>query len=132
MSNYGVHHLDELENYIADLELHGGKGAGGEISVGQWEVHPWLERRDIVEWCQQRGVLVEAYCPIVRGQRFEEPVLKPMVKKYEKTPAQVLLRWSLQKVCELRTSKLTPGKLRDVNCMAGFDTFAEIGDALQD
>ncbi|MCJ1246871.1 hypothetical protein MMC30_004080 [Trapelia coarctata] len=97
VSNYGVHHLDELEAYISELEAKHGKGKAGEISVGQWEIHPWLERRDIVEWCGKRGVVVEAYCPLVRATRFEEPILQPMVKKYGKTPAQVLIRWSLQK-----------------------------------
>ena len=98
VSNYGVHHLEELESYIKDLEEKNGKGKGGEISVGQWELHPWLARSDIVEWCQKRGVVVEAYCPIVRGQRFDEPILQPLVKKYGKTAAQILIRWSLQKV----------------------------------
>lgn len=51
-----------------------------------------------MEWCQKRKVVLEAYSPIVRGQRFDEPVLQPLVKKYRKTPAQVLIRWSLQKV----------------------------------
>ena len=98
VSNYGVHHLDELESYIHELEAQHGKGKGGEISVGQWELHPWLARPDIVGWCRTRGVVIEAYCPIVRGQRFEEPVLKGLGEKYGKTAAQVLLRWSLQKV----------------------------------
>jgi len=98
VSNYGVHHLDELDAYISELEARNGKGKGGEISVGQWEIHPWLERRDIVEWCEKRGVVVEAYCPLVRATGFKEPILQPMVKKYGKTPAQVLIRWSLQKV----------------------------------
>lgn len=98
VSNYGVHHLDELESYIKELEEVNGKGKGGEISVGQWELHPWLTRPDIVEWCQKRGVVIEAYCPIVRGQRFSESILEPLVKKYGKTAAQVLIRWSLQKV----------------------------------
>lgn len=98
VSNYGVHHLDELESYIKELEEVNGKGKGGEISVGQWELHPWLTRPDIVEWCRKRGVVIEAYCPIVRGQRFDEPILEPLVKKYGKTAAQVLIRWSLQKV----------------------------------
>ncbi|KAL8782631.1 MAG: hypothetical protein Q9213_005218 [Squamulea squamosa] len=97
VSNYGVHHLKELESYIKELESQNGKGKGGEISVGQWELHPWLARPDIVEWCQKRGVVLQAYCPIVRGQRFDEPVLKPLVEKYGKTPSQILLRWSLQK-----------------------------------
>ena len=98
MSNYGVHHLDELESYIAELESELGKGKGGEISVGQWELHPWLCRPDIVNWCQKRGVILEAYCPIVRGERFGEPGLQKLAEKHEKTPAQILLRWSLQKV----------------------------------
>lgn len=93
-----MHHLDELESYIKELEGQYGKGQGGEISVGQWELHPWLTRPDIVEWCQKRGVVIEAYCPIVRGQRFEEKSLQVLGEKYGKTPAQVLVRWSLQKV----------------------------------
>lgn len=59
VSNYGVHHLNELEEYIKELEAKRGKGKGGVISVGQWEVHPWLERPDIVKWCVDRGVVVE-------------------------------------------------------------------------
>ncbi|MCJ1223845.1 hypothetical protein MMC12_000488 [Toensbergia leucococca] len=97
VSNYGVHHLDELENYIKELESQNGKGKGGEISVGQWELHPWLTRPDIVTWCQKRGVIAQAYCPVIRGQRFDEPILQSLAKKHNKTPAQVLIRWSLQK-----------------------------------
>lgn len=118
VSNYGVHHLDELESYIKELEEVNGKGKGGEISVGQWELHPWLTRPDIVEWCQKRGVVIQAYCPLVRGQRFNEPILEPLVKKYGKTAAQVLIRWSLQKVYLLK------GTLRDIwtnhHCVKGF------------
>ena len=83
-----MHHLDELEKYIKEV--------GGTLDVGQWELHPWLARNDIVEWCQKRNVVVEAYCPVVRGARAEEPVLAQLSKKYGKTWAQVLLRWSLQ------------------------------------
>lgn len=59
VSNYGVHHLNELEEYIKELESENGKGRGGVLSVGQWELHPWLERPDIVEWCRQRNVVLE-------------------------------------------------------------------------
>ena len=47
VSNFGVHHLDELEQYIHELEAErGGKGKGGVISINQVELHPWLARRD--------------------------------------------------------------------------------------
>lgn len=99
VSNYGVHHLNELESYIKTLEEEHGKGKGGSIDVGQWELHPWLTRPDIVNWCKERGVIAEAYCPLVRGQRFGESALTALAKKHSKTKAQILVRWSLQKVC---------------------------------
>jgi diketogulonate reductase-like aldo/keto reductase len=98
VSNYGVQHLEETENYIKELEKELGKGNAGALSVGQWELHPWMPRKDIVAWCQERDIIVEAYCPLIRGKRFNEPVLQPLIKKYNKSAAQILLRWSLQKV----------------------------------
>jgi diketogulonate reductase-like aldo/keto reductase len=97
VSNYGVIHLEELKTHIAELEKErGGKGKGGVISVGQYELHPWCARKDIVDWCKENGVVVEAYSPLVRAQRLDDPLLKPIVKRTGKTAAQVLLRWSLQ------------------------------------
>ncbi|KAJ6096320.1 hypothetical protein N7486_007066 [Penicillium sp. IBT 16267x] len=90
VSNYGIHHLEELEEYIQN------GGGGGEISVGQWEMHPWLDRSDIAEWCQSRKIIVEAYSPLAHGERLREPVLASIGKKYGKSPAQVMIRWSLQ------------------------------------
>lgn len=82
---------------MRDVEAKEGSGKAGILSVNQVELHPWLARADIVRWCEERGVLLEAYSPLVRGQRFEEPRLKGLAERYGKTPAQVLLRWSLQK-----------------------------------
>lgn len=98
VSNYGVHHLDELEAWIKETEGTEGEGKGGVLSINQIELHPWLMRPDIVGWCQTRNVLCQAYCPIVRATKNDDPLLAPLVKKYNKTPAQVLLRWSLQMV----------------------------------
>lgn len=113
VSNYGVHHLDELEQYIKSTDEKEGKGKGGVLSVNQVELHPWLARKDIVDWCEKRGVILEAYCPLVRATKADDPVLVPLAKKYGKTTAQVLLRWSLQKVCtaclrEFRCSPCSP------------------------
>jgi diketogulonate reductase-like aldo/keto reductase len=59
VSNYGVQHLDELDKYIEETDAKEGKGKGGVLSVNQVELHPWLPRKDIVEWCEKRGVLLE-------------------------------------------------------------------------
>lgn len=95
ISNYGVHHLDELEQHMKELAQE--RGSGGRISVGQWELHPWIDHAKIEEWCQQRNIIVEAYSPLVRGQRSDEKALQRLAQKYNKTPAQILVRWSLQR-----------------------------------
>ncbi|KAL2008191.1 hypothetical protein VTN00DRAFT_8173 [Thermoascus crustaceus] len=107
VSNYGVHHLDELEQYIKE------SGVGGSIDVGQYELHPWLPRPDIVEWLQKRNVVVQAYSPLTRGQRIEEPVLQDLAKKHNKTPGQILLRWSLQKGFVPLPKSVTPSRIEE-------------------
>lgn len=57
VSNFGVHHLEELEQWIKQQEKEGKDG--GKLSVNQVELHPWLARDDIVGWCKQRGVVME-------------------------------------------------------------------------
>ena len=131
VSNYGVAHLDELEAYIKTLEKERGAGKGGKIDVGQWEVHPWLPRRDIVEWCQKRGVVVEAYCPIVRGKRMDDPVLLPLVKKHGKTGAQILIRWSLQKGFVPLPKSETPSRIVENAGVYDFELDAEDMKALE-
>ncbi|KAF1831264.1 2,5-diketo-D-gluconic acid reductase A [Decorospora gaudefroyi] len=96
VSNYGTHHLDELEGWIKEAEEKEGKGKGGVISINQIELHPWLARPDIVAWCKERGVFCEAYSPLVRATKNDDPLLKPLAEKYNKTPSQILLRWSLK------------------------------------
>jgi diketogulonate reductase-like aldo/keto reductase len=114
VSNYGVHHLEELESYITELEAErGGKGKGGVVSVGQWEIHPWLPRNDIVQWCQSRGIVVQAYSPLVRGQKADDAVLASIARKHNKSWAQVLTRWSLQKGYSPLPKSVKEERIRD-------------------
>ncbi len=112
VSNYGVKHLNELESHIKELESErGGKGKGGVLDIGQWEIHPWLPRDDIVSWCKERGVIVEAYSPLVRGAKKDDKVLSEAAKKHGKTWAQVLVRWSLQKGYLPLPKSVTPKRI---------------------
>lgn len=95
VSNYGIHHLEELEAYINSSS----GDSGGKIDVGQYELHPWLDRTQVAEWLQKRKIVVEAYSPLAHGSRLQEPVLQELGEKYGKTPAQVMVRWGLQRVC---------------------------------
>jgi diketogulonate reductase-like aldo/keto reductase len=126
VSNYGVHHLDELEKHIAELEEErGGKGKGGIISVNQCEVHPYAPRDDIVEWCAQRGVVVEAYSPLVQGKRWGEPVSKELAAKYGKSEAQILVRWGLERGLVPLPKSVTPARIRENADLFDFELTAE-------
>lgn len=128
VSNYGVHHLIELEEYIKELEAERGAGKGGVISVGQWEIHPWLPRPDIVSWCTSRNIVVQAYCPIVRGERFGDAKVVSLARKYGKTEAQVLLRWSLQRGLVPLVKSVTPSRIEE---NAGIFDFELMGEEVE-
>ncbi|KAK5134043.1 hypothetical protein LTR08_007048 [Meristemomyces frigidus] len=93
VSNYGVHHLEELEQWQKQQPT---PQAAGILSINQIELHPWLARPDIVTWCRARSIHLEAYSPLVRSTKMSDPLLLPLAAKHGKTPAQILLRWGLQ------------------------------------
>lgn len=111
ISNYGVHHLVELEQHIKELEKE--RGNGGKIDIGQWEIHPWMPRQDIFDWCRERGVVVEAYSPLVRGKKSDDEKLNEIAKKHGKSWAQVLIRWSLQRGYVPLPKSVTPKRIID-------------------
>jgi len=107
VSNYGVHHLNELKEFIET------SGVGGTISVGQWELHPWLSRPDIVKWARDNNVVIQAWSPLVRAERPTESVLGQISKKHNKTWAQVLIRWSLQQGFVPLPKSVTPARIEE-------------------
>lgn len=66
-------------------------------AVNQIEYHPYLQSPELYEYCKQHGTMLEAWAPIMKGQVMQVPELIAIGEKYGKTPAQVSLRWILQK-----------------------------------
>jgi len=68
-------------------------------SVNQIEVHPYLENGEVVNFCQKNGIAVTAYKPIGGGDGdlLKNPILVNISKEHEKSPAQISLRWGLQR-----------------------------------
>jgi diketogulonate reductase-like aldo/keto reductase len=102
----------------------------GVLSVNQVELHPWLARPDIVQWCEQRGVILEAYSPLVRSQRMNDPLLAPLAKKHNKTPAQILLRWGLQKGFVILPKSVTHSRIEENKEIYGFELSKEDMESL--
>ncbi len=85
VSNYAINHLQEMDTY-----------ARIPPAVNQIELHPFWFRRDLMEFCQERGIVVESYSPLARARMLADPRITAIAEKVGKTPAQVLLRWNLQ------------------------------------
>ena len=85
VSNYTTRHLEEL---LANSDV--------VSAVNQVEFHPFLYQRELLEYCQRHEIQLEAYSPLTRGERLNHPTVLDVAKRHGRTPAQVLIRWSLQ------------------------------------
>jgi len=100
VSNYGVHHLQELF-----------RNCSVKPSVNQIELHPWLQRRDLVQFCESQGIVLEAYSPLTKGLKLKDPLLLKIATKYRKSTAQVLIKWCLQKGFVTLPKSVTPSRI---------------------
>ncbi|AKF93201.1 aldo/keto reductase [Brevibacillus laterosporus] len=84
VSNFHIHHLEDL---LSVCEV--------KPMLNQIEMHPYLIQKELRQYCEQHGIYVEAWRPLMRGN-LEVPLVQEMAERYQKTPAQIVLRWDLQ------------------------------------
>lgn len=85
VSNYMIPHLEELLNTFSIIP-----------AINQFELHPFHYRKDLIEFCESHNIQVEAYSPLTKGRCVNDPKLEEFTTKYNKTSAQILIRWCLQ------------------------------------
>jgi methylglyoxal/glyoxal reductase len=85
VSNFTVEHLEELAKISSVVP-----------AVNQVEFHPFLYQAKLQEYCQKQGIVLEAYSPLMRGNRLDDPVLQEVAKSHSRSVPQVLIRWGLQ------------------------------------
>jgi diketogulonate reductase-like aldo/keto reductase len=85
VSNFLVHHLEEL---LLDCQF--------VPSVNQIEFHPFLVQPNLLRFCKSNKIQVEAWSPLMQGQISTVKTVQKLAYKYQKTPAQITLRWDLQ------------------------------------
>ena len=86
VSNFLIHHLQEV---MRDSSV--------KPMVVQNEFHPRLIQQPLIDFCRDNEIQYEAWSPLMRGRILENTTLKRIGERYGKTPAQVVLRWDLQK-----------------------------------
>ena len=95
VSNYNIQQIEELidqSNFIP---------AVNQVPISPFSVNtPYFHishDRELINYCNNKGIIIEAYSPLTRGVQLNNQTLISMSKKYNKTTAQLLLRWGVQK-----------------------------------
>lgn len=101
VSNWGIGHLEEAKSYAKIWPPH----------VNQIELHPWCQQREIVKYCQDNGIAIEAFCPLVRTRKMNDKTLTSIASKHTKDPGAVLIRYSLQKGWSPLPKSDTPSRI---------------------
>ena len=85
VANYLLPFLKELEAYSTIIP-----------AVNQIEFTPWLYLKDELQYCNEHNIQLQSYSPLTRGEKFNDNRLLQLSKKYNKTPAQIILRWNIE------------------------------------
>jgi diketogulonate reductase-like aldo/keto reductase len=102
VSNYMVSHIEELMKKSPLTPV-----------VNQIEVTPYLYQKELIDKCESYDIKIQAHSPLVRGTKMNEPTIVEIAKEHNKTSAQVLIRWSLQKGFIVLPKSSNPERIRE-------------------
>lgn len=106
--NFNIRHIEKVEAETGVLPM-----------VNQFESHPCYPQDVLSEYCQRRGILPEAWSPMMCGGAiFDDPVIKKIAGETGRTPAQVILRWHIQK-----GHRIFPKSVHKERIRSNFDIF---------
>jgi len=85
VSNFTVRHLTELMEQTDIVP-----------AINQVEFHPFLYQKELLEFCNKHGIIVEAYSPLAHGSKLADPTIVEVATHYDKSPAQIMIRWAVE------------------------------------
>ena len=121
VSNFEIRHLEELA-----------KNFGIVPAVNQIECHPLCYPKELIEYCQAKGIQVQAYAPLARGAYLDNDLMCVLGTKYAHTPAQVGLRWATQKGISVIPKSVHPDRIRSNADIFDFTIEQEDMDLIDD
>lgn len=113
VSNFQVHHLEDVI-----------KGSEIVPMVNQIELHPRLTQLELRSFCQSHKIQVEAWSPLMQGN-LDIPVLAKLADKYNKSAAQIILRWGLQHGIVVIPKSINPKRIQENAAIFDFTLSAE-------
>jgi 2,5-diketo-D-gluconate reductase A len=119
VSNFQPHHLRRLHQ---ECEI--------TPAVNQIEVSPYLTQDDVRGFCAEHQITIEAWSPIARGNVLTDPTVVAIAEKVGKSPAQVVLRWHIQRGDVVFPKSVTPARIRENIDIFDFELSGEDHEAI--
>jgi 2,5-diketo-D-gluconate reductase A len=119
VSNFQPHHLRRLHT---ECEI--------PPAVDQIEVHPYLTQDDVRAFCGEHQIAVEAWSPLARGAVADDPTIASIARRVGKTPAQVVLRWHIERGDIVFPKSVTPARIRENIGIFDFELSGEDVEAI--
>jgi diketogulonate reductase-like aldo/keto reductase len=85
VSNFDIHHMKMISNF-----------SNVPIYTNQIELSPFLKRPNVVKYMNDNNIIVSAHSSLAKGEKFDDETIMQIALKYNKTPAQIMLKWALQ------------------------------------
>jgi 2,5-diketo-D-gluconate reductase A len=102
VSNFQVAHLERL---AAESDV--------VPAVNQVELHPYFHNPEVDAYGRAHGIVTEAWAPIAQGKVLDDAALAPIAEKHDRSPAQVVLRWHIQRGNIVFPKSTTPSRIRE-------------------
>jgi len=102
VSNFQIEHLERLASETHTVP-----------AVNQIEVHPYFTNEAVREYGREHGIATEAWSPIAKGRVLDDPTITQIAEKVGKTPAQVVLRWHIQRGDIIFPKSVTPSRMQE-------------------
>lgn len=119
VSNFQIDHLERLRT---ETEV--------TPAVNQIEAHPYFLNDEVRQYNQEHGIVTEAWAPIVKGQVLDDATIREVAGKVDRTPAQVVLRWHIQRGDVVFPKTVTPSRMRENFALFDFELAPEDVDRI--
>jgi 2,5-diketo-D-gluconate reductase A len=93
-------------------------------------MHPYLTNETVRDYCLDHGIAIEAWSPLAQGAVLDDAVIGEIAQRVERTPAQVVLRWALQRDCIVFPKSVTPARIHENLALFDFELTDADVDAL--
>jgi 2,5-diketo-D-gluconate reductase A len=114
VSNFQIEHLERLAAETDTVP-----------AVNQIEVHPYLTNEAVRFYDREHGIATEAWSPIAQGRVLDDPTITQIAERVGRTPAQVVLRWHIQRGDIVFPKSVTPSRMKENFELFDFELGAE-------